>query len=206
MLVLLFALMSAGSLSAGELGRPDGGLPWLVKDVLGGSFGTALLWDVVFAVSVCALAVHAGAVRLIFAMARDGKMPFSEALARVSPVSKLPVAPAVIVGAVAIAILVVNVNLPRLIELMTMVAALWANLAYFFVLAAMLRRRTIALSVAGALWSLFMVVNLGWPRQAVYGDGLSRFAALILTAIMLAASTTSWFLTQAGQKAAAQTA
>src|SRR5262249_13954860 len=119
---------------------------------------------------------------------------------------RLPIVPAVMVGVLAIAILVVNVNLPRLIELMTMVAALWANLAYFFVLAAMLQRRPNALHAAGMLWSLFMVVNLGWPRMAVYGEGLSRFAPMILTAIVLAASSAAWVFTQSRPKTAAQAA
>ena len=207
MLVLLFALMSARDITAAELGSAEGGLAWLVKDVLGGAFGTALLWDVAFAISVCALAVHAGAVRLIFAIARDGGVPFAAALSRVSPKTRTPTVPALLTGAVAIAILIVNVNLPRLIELVTMVAAMWANLAYFFVLAALLRRKiqgkplsmetagsrafrlgraAPAINLLGLLWSAFMVVNLGWPRSAIYGEGLlNRFAPLLLTAGML---------------------
>jgi urea carboxylase system permease len=222
MLVLLFALMSAGDLGAGELSRADGGLAWLVKNVLGGTFGTILLCDVVFAIVVCALAVHAGAVRLIFAMARDGKLPFSRVLSHVSPVSKTPVVPAVVTGGLAIAILVVNVNLPRLIELVTMVAALWANLAYLFVTAALFRRRIggwpasertrgfslgrwgIPVNVAAAVWSAFMVVNLGWPRAEVYGDGWqSRFAPAILTGVLLAAGASSYGVMQRQLKTAA---
>jgi amino acid transporter len=214
MLVLLFALMAARDPGANELGRADGGLSWLVKDVLGGGFGTALLCDVVFAVAVCALAVHAGAVRLIFAMARDRQLPFSDLLSRVSPNSKTPVVPAIVTGVAAIAILVVNVNLPRLIELITMVAALWANLAYLFVTTALLRRRFagrpisqdsdagkaftlgrwgLPVNVVGVLWSAFMVLNLGWPRIAVYGsDWQSRFAPLLLTVALLAVGASSY--------------
>jgi len=208
MLVLFFALMAARDPLAVELGRASGGLSWLVKDVLGGRFGTAILCDVVFAVTVCALATHAGAVRLMFAMARDGKLPFSGLLSRVSPDSKTPVVPAIVAGAAAIGILVINVNLPRLIELITVVAALWANLAYLFVTTALLRRRFagrqisedsdagsaftlgrwgLPVNVVGAFWSAFMVLNLGWPRAAVYGaDWQSRFAPLLLTVSLLA--------------------
>lgn len=214
MLVLLFALMAAGDLKAGELSR-DGGLAWLVKSVLGERFGTILLCDVVFAIMVCALAVHAGAVRLIFAMARDGKLPFSMALAHVSPQSKTPVVPAILTGGLAILILAVNVNLPRLIELVTMVAVLWANLAYLFVTVALFRRRMagwpasdrgrmapafslgrwgIPINVAAAAWSTFMVVNVGWPRAEIYGaDWPSRFAPLLLTGVLLTAGVSSWF-------------
>jgi urea carboxylase system permease len=204
MLVLLLSLTSARNLAAGELGRADGGLPWLVKDVLGGRFGTVLLCDVAVAILACTLAVHAGAVRLIFAVARDGGLPFSEALSRVSGSSRTPTVPVLVTGIGAVAILVLNVNLPKLIELVTMVAALWANLAYFLVLAALLWRRirreqlsdhasaftlgraAPVINLLGLLWSAFMVLNLGWPRAAIYGDGLlNRFAPLMLTAALL---------------------
>lgn len=212
MLVLLFALMAAGNLKAVELSRVDGGLAWLVKSVLGERFGTILLCDVVFAIMVCALAVHAGAVRLIFAMARDGKLPFSGALARVSPGTRTPVVPAIVTGGLAILILAVNVNLPRLIELVTMVAVLWANLAYLFVTVALFRRRMtgwpaspafslgrwgIPINIAAAAWSAFMVLNVGWPRAEIYGaDWPSRFAPIILTSILLSAGFSSYFFMQ----------
>ena len=63
-----------------ELGRISGGLPFLVKDVLGPRLGVFLLVGVIFAVFVCALAVHAGSVRLMFAMARDNNLPFAHSL------------------------------------------------------------------------------------------------------------------------------
>ena len=137
--LLVAALMAAGALDAPELGRIDGGLPSIVTGALGLTFGRVLLCDVLFAIFVCALAVHAGAVRLVFAMARDGRLPYAAALSHVSPRFRTPVLPAVIVGAAAIGVLVVNVNLPRIVELVTMVAVLWANLAYLLVNASLLR-------------------------------------------------------------------
>ena len=174
---------------------------------LGGTIGRLLLGSVIFAIFVCALAVQAGAVRLVFAMARDRLLPFSRALASVSPVSKTPVLPVVVVGAAAMAILVANINLPKLVELVTMIAVLWANLAYLIVTAALLRRRLqgwpgartggagvfalgrfgIPVNVAALLWSSFMVINVGWPRVAVYGaEWQTRFAPIILTTILVA--------------------
>lgn len=213
MLLLLFALMAAGNLSAGELGQVDGGLPWLVKQVLGETFGTILLCDVAFAILVCALAVHAGAVRLIFAMARDRMLPFSARLAEVSRTSKTPVVPAILSGGAAIAILAINVNLPRLIELVMMVAVLWANLVYLLVTAALFRRRMrgwpakglergfalgrwgLPINLVAMLWSAFMVVNVGWPRTEVYGaDWHSRFAPLALTCALLAVGGSAYLI------------
>jgi urea carboxylase system permease len=205
-ILLVVALMAAGDPGSMELGRIDGGLPSIVTGALGGASGRALLGDVLFAICVCALAVHAGAVRLVFAMARDGRLPFSAALARVSPTFRTPIVPAVVVGALAILVLVVNVNLPKIVELVTMVAVLWANLAYLLVGAGLLWRRRhpwpprdaprglfslgrlgLPVNVAAVLWSGFMIVNVGWPRAATYGPlWQHRFAPLILTLVLLA--------------------
>jgi urea carboxylase system permease len=205
-LVLLSALMAAGALDAPELGRIDGGLPSIVTGALGVPAGRVLLCDVLFAILVCALAVHAGAVRLVFAMARDGCLPWSAPLARVSPRLRTPVLPVLVVGGGAIAVLVVNVNLPKIVELITMVAVLWANLAYLLVNASLLWRRRrawpppdsppavfslgafgTAVNAAAVVWSAFMVVNVGWPRAAAYGPlWQHRFAPLLLTAALVA--------------------
>ena len=207
-LVLLTALMAAAALDAPALGRIDGGLPSIVTGALGGTFGRLLLCDVLFAIFVCALAVHAGAVRLVFAMARDGCLPWSAALSRVSPRLRTPVVPALIVGGCGIAVLVVNVNLPRIVELVTMVAVLWANLAYLLVNASLLWRRRAgwpppasppgvfslgaagpAVNAAAVAWSAFMIVNVGWPRAATYGPlWQHRVAPLLLTVLLAAAS------------------
>ena len=207
--LLLGAMLAAPDLGARELGHINGGLPWIVTATLGGSFGRALLVNVLFAIIVCALAVHASAVRLVFAMARDGLLPQSQALASVSQVSKTPLLPVFVVGLVAAAILVANIDLPKLIELVTMIAALWANLAYLIVAAALLRQRLrgwprdsehehygfslgrwgIPVNIAALIWSAFMVVNIGWPRAEIYGGQWQhRFAPVILTSILVASA------------------
>jgi len=205
--LLIVALMAAVDPASDALGRLDGGLPSIVTSALGGTFGRVLLCDVLFAIVVCALAVHAGAVRLVFAMARDGWLPFSAQLARVSPRFRTPIVPAVVVGVLAILVLVVNINLPKIVELVTMVAVLWANVAYLLVGAAALWRRAQApppravpaglfslghfglpVNAAAVLWSAFMVLNVGWPRAATYGPlWQHRFAPVILTALLLLA-------------------
>jgi urea carboxylase system permease len=206
-LLLVASLMAAAALDAPELGRIDGGLPSIVTGALGTTFGKVLLCDVLFAILVCTLAVHAGAVRLVFAMARDGHLPYAARLARVSPRLRTPVLPAMLIGAAAIGVLVVNVGLPKIVELVTMVAVLWANLAYLFVNVSLLWRRGRgwprpgavgvfslgawgwAVNGAAVAWSLFMVVNVGWPRAATYGPGWQhRFAPLLLTGVLLAAA------------------
>jgi urea carboxylase system permease len=200
-LLLLAALMAAGDLSASELSKKDGGLPSLVRNALG-RFGVVFLWDVVFAISVCALAVHAGAVRLIFAMARDNNLPWGQSLARVSGVSRTPRTPALVVGGGAMLILAVNVGSPKLIDAVVTVAVLWANLAYLLVTAPLLWRRLrgwparptgfrlgrwgLPVNALAVLWSAGLIVNMGWPRA---GDGdetwYEQYAALLFTGLLV---------------------
>ena len=89
-LLIVSAILAVSDPARPELGQIAGGLPMIVKDVLGPGLGTLFLIDVVFAVFVCALAVHAGTVRLIFAMARDNNLPFARALGRVPRRTQCP--------------------------------------------------------------------------------------------------------------------
>ena len=88
---------------------------------------------------------------------------------------------AILVGLGAILILIMHVRFPRVVELVTAVASLWANLAYLLVVAAMFRRRLrgwpdpdsfeegrrafsvgrfgLPINVLALLWSVFMVVS-----------------------------------------------
>jgi urea carboxylase system permease len=132
-LLMLFGILAVSDPSLPELGQIHGGLPFLVKDVLGANLGTMLLVEVVFAVFVCALAVHGGTVRLMFAMARDSSLPFARALSHVPARTRTPILPAVVIGVLAATILMVNINLPQVIETLCSVAIVWANLAYLLV-------------------------------------------------------------------------
>jgi urea carboxylase system permease len=203
LLVLLFTLRAAPDLHDPMLASADGGLPHVVKSVLGAGLGRIFLCDVAFAIFVCTLSVHTGTVRVMFAMARDGKLPFSGGFAKVSRATHIPVIPAITVGVGAILILVVNVTFPKIVELITAIAILWANLAYLLVVAAMLWHRLsgrtearqrgfslgrsgLAVNVLAMFWSAFMVVNVSWPRAAVYGEE-NRFAAVRYTAALAGA-------------------
>jgi len=202
LLVLLFALMAAPDLGNPDLGNIRGGLPMLVKSVLGETAGKLFLCIVIFAIIVCTLAVHSGAVRLTFAMGRDGLLPFSESLSKVSVKTHTPVLATLLCGLGAIIILAVNVQFPKVFELVTSIAILWANLAYWVVVAVQLKNRFISarsgvktdarfnlgkwgfpVNILALLWSSFMVINVSWPRTATYGvEWYNQYAAWIYTA------------------------
>ncbi len=204
-LLLLFALMATGDLGAPELGQDTGGLPWLVTQTLGGTLGKVFLGDVIFAISVCALAVHAGTVRVMFAMARDHNLPFSVPLARIAITTRTPVVPAVVIGAGGALILVVNALDVGLLDLVAPIAILWANLAYLLVTAPLLVRRLrgwpgkqavpgrfslgrwgLPINVLAVVWSVLLLVNLGWPRSAEPGTSwYAQYGALLFTGLLV---------------------
>jgi len=205
LLVLLLALMAAPDLSKPELGNIQGGLPMLVKSVLGETTGSLFLCIVIFAIIVCTLAVQSGTVRLMFAMGRDGCLPFSKSLSQVSPKTQTPVLATLVCGLAAIIILAINLQFPKVFELVTSIAILWANLAYWIVVALQLRNRIITkrngrdadakfslgkwgfpVNILALIWSSFMVINVSWPRTATYGEGwYNQYAAWIYSAALI---------------------
>jgi urea carboxylase system permease len=132
-LLILFGILAVSDPGRPELGQLSGGLPFLVKDALGPALGTFLLIEVVFAIFVCALAVQAGSVRLVFAMARDNNLPFAHALSHVAARTRAPITPSIVVGLLAATMLVLNINMPHVVETLCAVAIVWANLAYLMV-------------------------------------------------------------------------
>ncbi len=205
LLVLLFALMAAPDLGLPELESISGGLPMLVKSVLGETTGILFLCVVIFAIIVCTFAVHSGAVRLMFAMGRDGRLPFSKSLSEVSHKTQVPVLATLLCGLAAIFILVVNMQFPKVFELVTSIAILWANLAYWIVVAVQLKNRFTSarkgvdmdakfslgkwgfpVNILALIWSSFMVINVSWPRTATYGEEwYNQYAAWIYTVVLI---------------------
>jgi urea carboxylase system permease len=206
-LLILGALRAAPDLRDPELGRLGGGMATIIQEALGSGWGSLLLADVVLAIAVCTLTVHASAVRLVFAMARDNGLPGSASLARMTGSSRTPRLPAVLLGLGALLILAANANLPQIVEVMASVAIAWANLAYLFVTVPQLARRLrdrgtsrrpdglfslgrwgLPINALAVVWGILIVVNVGWPRAEVYGEAWPRrFAAPLATAAMLGA-------------------
>lgn len=205
-LLILAGLMAAPNPFDPVLGRPDGGLGFVTTQAFGPVVGKIFLAIVAVAIGSCALAVQTGAVRLVFGMARDGLLPGSGALSKVGA-SKTPTGPAVVVGLLAIAVLLINLNDPRVVEAVASVSVVWINLAYFLVTLPLLWRRMrgwpgpispvttenpdrlfrlgkwgLPINLAAVLWGVVIVVNTGWPRAEVYGASeIQRHLALLGT-------------------------
>jgi urea carboxylase system permease len=186
-LILLGALMAVGNINAEELGTA--GLQYVVLDVFGSTVGKIFLISVVIAITVCNLAVHTAAIRLMFAMARDNNLPAGEHLARVDPKHKTPVIPAVLIGVLALIILIVNIRQPQIFTVITSIGIIMIYIAYLLVTVPMLLARLrgqwprnaeatrgyfslgrwgLVINVLAVGWGLFMAINLAWPRKEIY--------------------------------------
>ena len=184
--ILLFAMMAVTDINSEELGV--GGLQFIVLDVLGGTVGDIFLWSVVIAITVCCLAVHTAAIRMMFAMARDNNLPGGAHLARVHPKTRTPIIPSILIGVLAIAILLVNIRQPQIFLVITSVGIIMIYIAYLLVTVPMLLARLrgqwrsedavpgyftlgrwgLLVNAVAVGWGLFMTINLIWPRQSIY--------------------------------------
>jgi urea carboxylase system permease len=182
-LILLFALMSAPDL-ADPAFSSLGGLQALILAVLGPVGGSVILVAVVIAVVVCALAVHAAAIRLAFAMSRDNNLPAGAKLCSISPRFGTPVVASVVIGVLAIVLLFVTFS-PQIYTVVTSIAIIMIYTAYLLVTVPLLLKRLrgqwqpregafslgrwgVPVNVLAVLWGGFMTVNLAWPRNEVY--------------------------------------
>ncbi|MGL6235610.1 MAG: amino acid permease [Segniliparus sp.] len=193
-LMILAALMAAPSLVDGKLA--SAGLPYVLDSKLGSPFGKLLLVDVAIAIFVCTLAIQTSAARLVFSMARDGKLPFARVLASVNARTGTPIAPAVVVGFCCVLVLAVNFGNAALFTSLCSVCIALIYLAYLFVTAPLLLNRLgwrgkswdsnrgqfdtdgaplfslgrwgLPVNALAVLYGALMVVNLAWPRTEVF--------------------------------------
>lgn len=198
-LLLLVALTGAPDLDDPLLGQDVGGLPYLIKQVLGDGLGTVFLVASVGAIFVCTLAVQANTARVLFAMARDGTVPGSKWLGRVHEHRKTPHVAVLVVGGLGCALLLFNINFTNLMTALVCVSIVWANLAYLLTTTPLLigrlwgtsdvpaasRWRLLANAVA-VVWGVLLIVNIGWPRERLYGAGWAQqYGAPLYTGVLL---------------------
>lgn len=225
---ILLALASAGVLGgllvlAGILAAPDltdgrlatEGLSYVLTSSLGDGVGRLLLADVAVAVAVATLAIQTAGSRMLFSMARDGVLPCSSRLAKVSPRTGMPAAPALLVGAAAAALGLLNLASPEAFLAIGTTCIAMLYLAYAMVTGPMLLRRLRRLPLSPATgplhdetgrplfslgrWGLpvnavafvygaFMTVNLAWPRAAVYDPAGGHWYFQWFTVLFLGAT------------------
>jgi urea carboxylase system permease len=203
-LLMLVGMMAVGDIHASELSTS--GMPYLVKSTLGNGLGNAFLVCSAIAITVCCLAVQTAAIRMIFSMARDGRLPFGAALSKVSPRSKTPVLPALITGGLAIVLLVINIGNQRVFTVLTSIAIILFYVPYLMVTGPMLLRRLrghwprpehgeffslgrwgLLVNIIAVVYGAGMTINLAWPRPEVYGNDAwyYQWGAVVFTAVIV---------------------
>ncbi|MGK5683088.1 APC family permease [Actinoplanes sp. URMC 104] len=189
LLLILAGILAAPSLTDGTLSEK--GLAWVVTSRVGGVGASVLLAAVAMAIFACTLAVQASGTRMLFSMAREGTVPFSRRLRTVSDRTGTPVAGSIVVGAGAAIVLAVNWNQQAVFTALASTAVAMLYLAYLGVTLPLLVKRIrrggleqgvaedgkplfslgrfgVPITVAAVLYQIGMVVNLLWPRAAVY--------------------------------------
>jgi urea carboxylase system permease len=212
-LLILAGLVAAPSLTDGNLASQ--GLAWVVGQRFGSVLGRLLLCTVAVAVFACTLACQTAGSRMVFSMARENALPFSKALSRVSSKTGTPIVASLVVGTGAVAVLLVNVGQTALFTALSSLCIAMLYLAYLGVTGPLLYRRLtgwtaaraadvdedgravftlgrwgIALNAVAVVYQAAMVVNLLWPRVAVY-DTTGDTWWLQWSAVLFVAATTA---------------
>jgi urea carboxylase system permease len=213
-LLLLGGLLAAPSLADGTLA--SGGLAGVLTSRLGDVGGRILLVAVAIAVFACTLAVQTSGSRMMFSMARERSLPFSGVLGRVSPRTGTPIGTSIVVGVGAGIALAVNWDQSAVFTALASLCIAMLYLAYLGVTLPLLVKRLrlrrsggleqgvaedgrplfslgrwgIPINVAAVLYQVVMVVNLVWPRAAIYdltGDTWwLKWSALLFIVLTLA--------------------
>lgn len=183
-LLILATLMAAPDIAAPELSSQ--GIAWVVTAQLGDTVGRIVLAIVAISIFSAALAISASAARVMFSMARDGLLPFSAALARVSTRTKTPILPGVVVGLLSIGVLLINLGQTSVFATVASVSVVIVYLAYLFVTVPLLWHRIrgnrahapeaaftlgrwgLPANVVAVVFGALLLVDVGWPRAAVY--------------------------------------
>jgi urea carboxylase system permease len=212
-LLLLGGLVAAPSLTDGTLATT--GLAGVLTSRLGDLGGRILLVAVAIAVFACTLAVQTSGSRMMFSMARERSLPFSRVLGRVSPRTGTPIATSIVVGVGAALTLAVNWNQSAVFTALASLCIAMLYIAYLGVTLPLLVKRLrlrrsgglesgvaedgrplfslgrsgLAVNVVAVVYQVGMVVNLVWPRAAIYdltgGTWWLQWSALLFIALTL---------------------
>jgi urea carboxylase system permease len=186
-LVILFASMANKHILDKNVGLL--GLPYVMKQAFGNTTGNIFLIDCAIAIFVCCLAVQTATIRMMFSMARDNRLPAGSAVARVSGHRKVPVVPALVTGALTLALLLINISNQSAFLVLTSLAIIMFYLAYLGVTGPMLVRRLrgewpkpdhgpyfslgrwgLPVNIAAVIYGTLVAINIAWPRNAIYNS------------------------------------
>jgi urea carboxylase system permease len=205
-LMILAALMAAPDLKSEDLSL--GGIPYILEAVLPDVLAKFVLVVVAISIFSAALAISASATRVVFSMARDGRLPFAKQLSYVSPRTQTPYIAGLFVSVLAIGVLLLNLGQTGVFASVTSVSVVIVYLAYTFVTVPLLYQRIKAgrhfaepvdgpgyftlgkwglpVNIIAVLFGVLMLINIGWPRAEIYdpagGHWVLQYSALLFVA------------------------
>jgi amino acid transporter len=174
-LALILAIPDFGAVLSGSVADP---VAETITAQLGSDITRPLFALFVIGFIATLVAVEASASRVMWSLARDGGLPASGALSRLSRRDRLPVTAIVVSGALSALILVTTQSDTVYLTLVNFTTGGF-YLAFGLPLVALalarlrgdwqsgpftLGRRGTALTVVAAVWVAFQLVNIAWPR------------------------------------------
>lgn len=170
-----------------------------------GDFGAkAFLIGAFVAVSSTSIATLAAIVRMMYGMARDNQLPGSRYLVRLSGRSDEPIICIIVAALLCMLPLLFVQQIPVLVAAVTALILV----PYFFVLAALIRRRLagwpkiaapfmlgrwgLPLALIGIVWVAIVIVDAAWPREAT-NPNLGPFPVIWAFAVAIAVLGTLWW-------------
>jgi amino acid transporter len=175
-LCLLLSVPDVGKAMAGASIVP------VITTVLGTGFAKVFFAGAIVSVFSTAIATLATIVRMIYGMARNGQLPGSAFLTKLSPSSDEPL------GTIAVSVVLSLLPLIFIKRIEVIVAAITAMIIipYILVLASLLRRRLqgwprqespfklgrwgLPVTVAGLVWTVVILWDSAWPREITNPD------------------------------------
>jgi amino acid transporter len=174
-LALILAIPDYGAVLSGDVADP---VTATITAQLGTDITRPLFALFVIGFVATLVAVEASASRVMWSLARDGGLPASATLTRLSRTDRLPVVAIVVSGVLSAAILVTTQSDTVYLTLVNFTTGGF-YLAFGLPLVALavarlrgdwipgpfsLGRRGTVLTVVAAIWIVFQLVNIAWPR------------------------------------------
>lgn len=161
-------VLAAPNLAAIVSGEDPNPIPSILESALGPIGAKIFLVIACMAFISCVLSLQAAASRLLHSFARDGMLPASTWLAKLSPRTQVPTNAIVVASVIPMIIAVIVFVLPDTLVQITSFAVLGIYVAFQAIVLASLRQRFMGWKPAGpfSLGAWGMVVNIG---ALIYG-------------------------------------
>lgn len=180
-LMLVLLIWCAGDLRAAQ-GQPDA-LQFILSSALGSRMTSVVMVFVVISIFACAVASMATASRLLFSMARDRMLPFSNGLAKVNVNTQTPQAATLVVWGFSC----LAVVLFRRVEVITAVSALATFIGYAGIMYACVKDRLSVWSLTGLVWTFLVIAALALPETEIPGVAMRHLPAVSAGVVIMIA-------------------